>query len=344
MFVDAIIGGQYGSEGKGVIAASIANDYDIHVRVGGPNAGHTFNHQGRVHVQQAVPCGWINHKAALMIGRGAIVDPALLLEEISQIAIHDPSILRRVFVDEMATIITKEAKDEEGGVEGGMHQRIGSTGEGVGAARKYRMMRDPDLCELARDNKLLRESGVKIVDTVSGLNTRIENGQRVLLEGTQGSGLSLIHGPWPYVTSADTNVAQLLVDTGISPYWLADTIMVVRTFPIRVAGNSGPLKGEVDWAWMADHTGFEGKPERTTVTKKERRIGQWDSELVRRSVRINRPTKIALTFLDYAVPSCTGLDKLDSEGEAFVKVVEEELQTPIRYVGTGGPTWTVVRR
>ena len=77
-----LVGGQYGSEGKGAIAAHIANDYDIHIRVGSPNAGHTIYWKGEKHVMQSIPCGWINPKAVIIIGRGALINMRLFMNEL----------------------------------------------------------------------------------------------------------------------------------------------------------------------------------------------------------------------------------------------------------------------
>src|SRR5690606_3570968 len=81
----AVVGAQYGSEGKGVIVNHIANRYQVHVRVGGPNAGHSFVHKGRVWKMQVIPCGWTNPDAILVLGRGMLVNPETLALELREL-------------------------------------------------------------------------------------------------------------------------------------------------------------------------------------------------------------------------------------------------------------------
>ena len=85
-----LVGGQYGSEGKGAVAAHVANDYDVHVRVGSPNAGHTIYWNGEKHVMQSIPCGWINPKATIIIGRGALLNMKQFMKELVHIMQYYP--------------------------------------------------------------------------------------------------------------------------------------------------------------------------------------------------------------------------------------------------------------
>lgn len=345
-----IVGAQYGSEGKGAIVQKIANRYKSHIRVGGPNAGHTIYHEGRKYVMQTVPCGWINPKAHLFIGRGGLVNPSLLLSEIQEIEKHaDPNIRRRLWVDPMAGVCDDTFHAVEGGIHGEMHHRIGSTGEGVGAARVARTMRHPDHFKFMKD--VAGQYSLEDVvtrDTATMIRGYIEDGVDTLIEGTQGSGLSLIHGPWPYATSADTNAAQLCADVGLPPQWVTDVMLVARTYPIRVAGNSGPLRDEITWAFLSERLG-KAVEEKTSVTKKVRRIGKWDDELFMRAVRLNDPTEIALTFLDYINPADadkTDFDSLSVDSKEFVLNVDSLINrvgyknraTHVRWVGTGPNT------
>lgn len=334
--VVAVVGAQFGSEGKGAIVGHIADNFDVHVRVGGPNAGHTFYHLGRPWVMQSVPCGWKNPKAKLVIGAGATVDPTNLLAEIQMVAEVDPTIHSRVFVDPNASVLLPEHYESEGGVHGSGHQKIGSTGKGVGACREARMNRGVSGLpfSLAKDYDILKPY---LTDTVSLLATEIHDGKHILLEGTQGSGLSLVHGPWPFCTSADTNAGQLAVDAGIPPQFVTDVILVARTMPIRVAGNSGPLKNETTWEAISARLGKE-VTEKTTVTKKTRRIGEWDDELFARTCMLNGPTGVAITFLDYINPADFGVTKwedLSQESKDFVKKVSNDHQVRVVAVTTG---------
>jgi adenylosuccinate synthase len=221
----------------------------------------------------------------------------------------------------------------EGGTDGFAHQRIGSTGEGVGVCRIARisrqsLLRGPEFAaRLAGDVPVLGQ----IVRPYRWLNPD----DRILLEGTQGSKLSLIHGPWPYTTSADTNAAQLLADSGAPLGAYQKTILVARTFPIRVAGNSGPLPNETTWEAI-------GQPEeRTTVTQKVRRVGEWDAGWVIDAIRLNHPAELVITFLDYLFPETKGMREWSSlPGKAldWLESVQQETGAPVVGVGTGPET------
>lgn len=180
------------------------------------------------------------------------------------------------------------------------------------------------------------------VDTVQVIHDLLDNDAHILLEGTQGSGLSLHHGQWPHVTSADTNSSQLMADAGIPPSKATHSLLVARTYPIRVGGPSGPMFHEMDW------TDFEGvEPERTTVTKKIRRIGGWDKALFQRACLLNDPCGIALTFLDYIDPSLAGATYATSilnspQAMGFIEEVEAQAGAPVVMVGTGGERFQMV--
>lgn len=336
--VVALVGAQYGSEGKGVIAAAVAHDFDVHARTGGPNAGHTFMAKGEKFVARSLPCGWINPEATCVIGPGAVVDLPLLLEEIAEAEVRMPGVRDRVMLDEKAHVVTEAQHRFEGGVDGSGHRRIGSTGEGVGMARIARILRTSWMQSehwakaVMVDHLSAKQlDGVRVGDTSRLVNAMIDSGERVLLEGTQGSGLSLTHGPWPFCTSTDTNAAQLAADAGVAPQ-LVQTLLVARTFPIRVHGNSGPLPGEIEWRAL----GVE--PEVTTVTKKRRRIARWDWGQMLKAVELNRPVGLALTFLDYWDPDCRGAQTREALPLSVVRNIDEiekMLGVPVVYASTG---------
>lgn len=342
----AVIGGQYGSEGKGVIVASIANQYAVHTRVGGPNAGHSFYHEDALFKMQSLPVGWTNLQSKLVLGRGGLIDFKQLRKEVDLILPHDRQIHSRIYIDARAGVLDERHHKKEGGVDGELHQRIGSTGEGVGAARVARINRNPNDFSLARDVAAKWGFASCVVDDASDvIRATIEAGDHTLLEGTQGSGLSLIHGPWPFVTSADTNAGQFAADLGIAPRFVDRTLMVVRSHPIRVAGNSGPLKNEMTWDEMSK---ILGRPvvEKTTVTLKTRRVGEWDEDLFLAALKLNAPTSLALTFADYIDPSVEGVTTyggLSEKVKGFVTYLERLSGVPVLFVGTGGFKWQVVR-
>jgi adenylosuccinate synthase len=207
----------------------------------------------------------------------------------------------RLFIDPQAMIIEEEdfSKEEE------LKKNIASTGRGSGAAAARRiLLRKPGAVRLARDIPELKPYvGDKFPyrgSIVGHLERAYRNGQSILLEGTQGSGLSIFHGPYPYVTSRDTNVAGCLAEAGISPSRVRRILMVIRPTPIRVGNpdggkeTSGPLKHEVTFSEVATHAGLDGEEttalEITSTTKRPRRVGWFEWDQFRTACVLNAPT------------------------------------------------------
>lgn len=338
--VTAVVGAQFGSEGKGAIVNVIANDYQTHVRTGGPQAGHTIVHEGREFKMRCIPCGWVNPKARLFIGPGGVVNPRQLWKEIKEIEEAGYSIRGRLFIDSRVTPLLEQHEHAEGHTKGGIHRRIGSTGEGVGAARMAWMSRNQEETMTFGDYAGRHDEDLLdfVVDDVpAALRHDHEHGMNILFEGTQGFGLSLHHGFWPFVTSHDTTPAQLLADAGFPAQLLTDVILVARTFPIRVAGNSGPLADEMTWEAFCKHIGEDVPQEYTTVTKLPRRIGKWDHNLMANACRVTAPTEIVLTFADYLAPqdkNATAEEELSETNKRFIDYLESCFG-PVTYVGTG---------
>lgn len=342
-YVLSVIGGQFGSEGKGVICNHLAPMFDYAVRVGGPQAGHSFFHGSQVWKMRQLPCAWTNPGCILVIGAGAVVDLDVLGKEIALTKTNP----QRVLIDPAAVVVLPSHRDRE--TSSDLKARIGSTLEGVGEARLARMNRDPAKCVRIADLNVLQLGAFNldpgnVVSTVEVLHNALLTGARVMLEGTQGSGLSLIHGKWPYVTSHDTGAAQLAADCGIPPKWVDDVLLVARTMPIRVGGNSGPLRQELTWEQVSKRTGRDTK-EWTTVTGRTRRIGEWDEFLFRRAIQLNAPTAIAMMFMDYRYPACEGVKDPGQLPPAAVDWIESlytMYRSPVALLGTGGPQFAVV--
>lgn len=335
-----LVGGQYGSEGKGAIAAHVADRYNVHVRVGSPNAGHTIYWHGAKHVMQSIPCGWINKDANIVIGRGALLNMRQFMKELVHILEYYPTFLDRLYIDAKAGVLDERFHEQEGGVNGEMHKRIGSTGEGVGPARVARINRDPSQFRLFES--IAAEYGLEkcmVENTPKMLADWQDEGHNILIEGTQGSALSLLHSYWPYCTSIDTNAAGIISEVGIAPSRVTNVLMVCRTYPIRVAGNSGPMNSETTWEALSEKC---GKPisEKTTVTKKVRRVAEWDDGLFQQSCVLNAPTQIALTFADYVDPALYGVEHAYEveASKALGDFISEHHVENIRYVGTGPST------
>jgi adenylosuccinate synthase len=333
--VDVIVGGQYGSEGKGHIASYLSREYSVLVRVGGPNAGHKVFLKNGPYVHHQLPSGTFRNPAAkLIIAPGAVINPESLMKEVRECQVSQ----ERLSIDPQAMIITsKDCKSEAG-----LQQRISSTGQGVGAATARRIMGRGKRTLLARD---MRELLPFIRDTWEVLERAYNSGHRVLVEGTQGTGLSIFHGAYPFVTSRDTTVSGCLSEAGISPTRVRKTIMVCRTYPIRVqnpsGGTSGPLSQELDWDEIARRAGVpvdELKTnERTSTTNRQRRVGAFDWVLLRKNSAVNGPTDIALTFADYLNPQnaeARRYEQLTPETIRFIEEVERVAAAPVSLVST----------
>jgi len=186
---------------------------------------------------------------------------------------------------------------------------------------------------------------------VEHLELAYRHGHSVLLEGTQGSALSLYHGEYPYVTSRDTNVAGCLAEAGISPSRVRKILMVVRTTPIRVAdpdgnkGNiSGHLKVETTFRIIAESAGLNPDDveaaEKTSTTNRKRRVGWFEWSQFRRACDLNAPTDIVLTFVDYLSASnqkARRFEQLSSDTIKFIEELERVAQAPVSLINTRFP-------
>jgi adenylosuccinate synthase len=166
------------------------------------------------------------------------------------------------------------------------------------------------------------------------------NGKRIIIEGTQGFGLSVYHSPYyPNATSRDTTAAGFLSEVGISPFLVSDIIMVIRTFPIRVAGNSGEMKSEIDWKTVTQESNYPHLiQEYTSVTKQNRRVARFDYDIIFKALLANKPTKIALMGSDYLNYRNKGLKRfgaLDKKARHFIEEFEIKCGFGINIIGTG---------
>jgi len=182
--------------------------------------------------------------------------------------------------------------------------------------------------------------GMKVVCQLVNDQARVWGGG-VLLEGTQGTSLSLHHGIYPWVTSRETSVAGCLADAGIASTRVRRVIMVCRTYPIRVGGPSGPMELEIEYEELARRSGIDiaelKKTETTTTTRRQRRLAEFDWEQLHRSTLLNGPTDIALTFVDYlskANRDAFRFDQLKPETTRFIEEVERVSGVPVSLIST----------
>ncbi len=327
-----MVGLQWGSEGKGKVIAYLAKEYNAMVRSGGPQAGHTFFHNGVKHISRQIPCGVVNPHCLLYLSANSLVNLDVLAQEIQEYNLCPD----RLMIDNHVMVITnKHIKMEKDSF---LKNGIASTIEGVGAAQSEKIWRRAKLFDhyALEDPELYFFSN----ETVFALNMQIENGHSILLEGTQGFGLCLNHGMYPFVTSRDIISSSLFSDAGIPPKFHNQTIGVMRTYPIRVGGNSGPtLSNEITWEELTKRSSSL-KPiiEYTTVTGRVRRVFEQSYESLGKAILVNQPDQIALMFLDYINNEDYGkaeFEDLSSKSCDYVDFLENHLGIPITLIGTG---------
>lgn len=336
--VSVLMGGQFGSEAKGLVAAYIATELNktgdsiISTTNAGAQAGHTtILENGAKFVCYHLPTlGVLVPNALIYLNGGSIIDIELLHDEIAAVTralgVTERSIWDRLIIHPGAAVITSEAKEIEAF---GATRHLGSTQKGVGAALAQKIMRRPDaVAESHRDRLPCRMMRLDV------------QGRTTMIEIPQGTSLSInSSGFYPKTTSRECWLGQGLVDAGVHPMFLAQSNMVVRTFPIRVGnipasadapeGHSGPFYSdgpEISWE---DLPGVE--PEKTTVTKRVRRIARWSADQYEQSLRFNRPENVFLTFTNY----CTR-DEL-KEIVLSMRARESYLGLRVRHFFSWGP-------
>jgi adenylosuccinate synthase len=317
-----VVGGFYGDEGKGKIVSYLAlkGNYSTSVRTGSINAGHTIVYNNIKWKLRIVPSAVVNKNMKLAIAPGALTSIEVLMNEIRLTECDD-----RVYIDYRTGIITSEEIEEERKDEY-LIKTIGSTGQGVGYAEAKRVLRK---LKLAKDYDELRRY---LINVPEFLIKEIENGKNILVEGTQGYGLSLYHGEYPYVTSRNTTASGVLSEVGVGPKYVKDIIVVFKSYTTRVGG--GPLEGE----YSREEAEKLGLIEIATVTQRTRRVAPFNLKMAKDAVRINSATQIAITKLDSIFKESRGVKeytKLPIEAKRWLDEIENELKVPITLIGTG---------
>jgi adenylosuccinate synthase len=318
-----IVGGFFGDEGKGKVVAHIAfKDKPVIISRGGvgPNAGHTVQVGTKEYGVRMVPSGFVYKNAKLCIGSGVLVDPRVLKNEVDMLGVKG-----RVFVDRRCGIITEDhiARDK---ASDHLSKKIGSTGSGCGPANADRVMR---VSPQAKDVPELAEY---LMDVPKAIDDELKKDNTVLLEGTQGFGISLYYGTYPFVTSKDTSASQIAADNGVGPTRIDDVVVVFKAYPTRV--GEGPFSTEMTFE-KSDAMGIQ---EFGTVTHRKRRIGGWDGGMARYSAMINGCTQAAITGIDRVDKACFGIteyNKLTKKAKDFLKTAEEDIGCPITLISTG---------
>jgi adenylosuccinate synthase len=324
-----VVGAQWGDEGKGKIVDLLAGEHDWVVRYqGGANAGHSVVHEGRTIVLHLVPSGILREGKRCVIGNGVVVDPAALVKELDDLAALGVRAEGRLYLSAHAHLILPYHRLAEREREDGP-EAVGTTRRGIGPAYEDKAARagvragdlvDPEALaagvarvraravarlESAADfpeaSQVTEETlalGRRIVPLLADTRVLVwdalARGERVLLEGAQGTHLDLDHGTYPYVTSSSAVAGGACTGVGIGPTRITDVIGVAKAYATRV-GN-GPFPSEVSGE-LADRL-REGGHEYGATTGRPRRCGWFDAVAIRHAVRVNGLTQLVITKLD----------------------------------------------
>lgn len=321
----AVIGSQWGDEGKGKIVDWLSSKADVVVRFqGGHNAGHTLVVDKTVYKLSLLPSGIVRPNKLSIIGSGVVIDPWALLEEIETVRHQGVGITpNNLKIAENATLIMPFYKDVDAQREQAKgNDKIGTTGRGIGVAYEdraaRRALRVCDLLEPLAMNKqldlLAKYHGFEydldelipelervadelmpyITRTWNILDEKRKKGKRILFEGAQGVMLDNVHGTYPFVTSSNTVAGEAASGAGISPKAIHNVLGITKAYTTRV--GSGPFPTELHNG-IGEQMGIKGN-EFGTVTGRKRRCGWFDAVMVRQACIVGGIDSIALTKID----------------------------------------------
>jgi adenylosuccinate synthase len=329
----AVVGAQWGDEGKGKIVDWLSERADVVVRFqGGHNAGHTLVIDGVTYKLSLLPSGIVRKAKLSVIGNGVVIDPWALAAEIDKLRGQGVTINRdNLRIAENATLILPLHRDLDQIREAAAGDgKIGTTGRGIGPAYEdkvgRRAIRVNDLADpstlgakierlLSHHNPLRRGLGqpeisaASVMDELMSIAPRVleysdavwslldgmkREGKRILFEGAQGVLLDIDHGTYPFVTSSNTVSGQAATGSGMGPGSVGFVLGIAKAYTTRV--GSGPFPTEQDNE-IGEYIGTRGR-EFGTVTGRKRRCGWFDAVLVRQAIKVSGVTGIALTKLD----------------------------------------------
>jgi adenylosuccinate synthase len=348
----AVIGSQWGDEGKGKIVDWLSSRADVVVRFqGGHNAGHTLVIDGVTYKLHLLPSGIVRKSKLSIIGNGVVVDPWALLEEIKTVQAQGVSVTpEKLVIAENAPLILPVHAALDRALEAARGKKaIGTTGRGIGPAYEDKIARrairicdleQPDYLKeklsgmMLHHNALLKGLGAEPVDEDQIYNALMDvredilqytgvvwkildearrKGQKILFEGAQGMMLDVDHGTYPFVTSSNMAAAQAATGSGVGPDAINYVLGITKAYTTRV--GEGPFPTEQNNE-IGEFLGAKGH-EFGTTTGRKRRCGWFDAVIVRQAVKICGIQGIALTKLDVLdgleeIKICTGYE-LDGE-------------------------------
>ena len=325
----AVVGAQWGDEGKGKIVDLLAPHFSIVARYqGGHNAGHTVYVDGTKFILRLIPSGILHAGVTCVIGNGVVVDPDALFAEIDELARHGIIAGDRLLISEKAHLILPYHRELDLLAEARRGERkIGTTSRGIGPAYEDKVARrgirvadlfDPaSLADEVRENvsarnRLIRDTTLDwrpvydrllvnaermrpwVGDVSLFLAGAMATGRRILFEGAQGTLLDIDHGTYPFVTSSNASVGGVCTGLGVGPKTIHSILGVVKAYSTRV--GEGPLPTEL--TGESGNRLRESGQEYGAVTGRPRRCGWYDAVAVRYAARINGLDGIALTKLD----------------------------------------------
>jgi adenylosuccinate synthase len=256
----------------------------------------------------------------MLIGPGVLINPELVLKEVAETGIE-----KRFGIDPQCAVIEpKHIQLDQ--TDANLKNTVKTTGTGTGPCNADRVMR---VAKMAREIPELKKY---LADVPAIANKALDDGRNLLIEGTQGTFISLYYGQYPYVTSKDVCAAAACSDVGVGPTRVTDVVMVLKSYVTRVGG--GELDGEISH----EEAKKRGWDEYGTVTGRQRRAAPFDYNLARRAKMINGATMIGLTKLDVLFPDCKGAKEyaeLGADAKKFIKKIEDEVKTPVSLIGTG---------
>jgi adenylosuccinate synthase len=325
----AVLGAQWGDEGKGKIVDLLTPRFDIVARYqGGHNAGHTVYVGGTKFVLRLIPSGILHDGITCVIGNGVVVDPQALFAEVDELARAGIDVGHRLAISDKAHVILPYHRDLDLLAEARRGERkIGTTSRGIGPAYEDKIARrgirigdlanPQSLEQTIRDNVLARNRLVHdstmdwqpvfdqllqqaerlrpwVCDVSLMLDRAMRAGRSVLFEGAQGTLLDIDHGTYPYVTSSNATIGGVCTGLGVGPRAIERVLGVVKAYTTRV--GEGPLPTELSGE-MGNRLRDSGN-EYGAVTGRPRRCGWYDAVAVRYGVRVNGLDGLALTKLD----------------------------------------------
>jgi adenylosuccinate synthase len=334
----AVLGAQWGDEGKGKIVDLLTPHFSIVARYqGGHNAGHTVYVKGAKFILRLIPSGILHPGITCVIGNGVVIDPQALFAEIDELAKNGIDVGDRIVISDKAHLILPYHRDLDLLSEARRGERkIGTTSRGIGPAYEDKIARRGiRVCDLAdpkgleqnvRDNVTARNRLVQdttmdwkpvleqllkyaermrpmVRDVSLLLNDAMRIGKSIMFEGAQGTLLDIDHGTYPFVTSSNASIGGVCTGLGVPPKAIGRVLGVVKAYTTRV--GEGPFPTEL-FGEMGNRLRESGS-EYGAVTGRPRRCGWFDAVAVRYAVRINGLDGLALTKLDVL----DGLDRIE---------------------------------